>query len=195
MFRTRRRFVALGIVLVAGLSAGAGRAGADADASLRVEVSGALQAPFEAVRETLLDLEAFGGWFPGLTEWGVLSRQPGIARVHGRQQLPWPVSDRDYVVRYRWWEEPEGAFVLEAVALSDTGPDPAPGVVRAEEFRTEWRVERAEQATHVRYLYEGREQPVLARWAAKLGWRGPTGRVIEALAQELRLRSRDAALD
>ena len=52
------------------------------------------------------------------------------ALVYGRQALPWPVRDRDYVVRYRWRDAPDEEFALIAESVTDEGPPPRDDVLR-----------------------------------------------------------------
>ena len=191
MDRTARFYHGVGGVAMAALVLGGtarAQAGAEGAAPLEVEVSGVVEAPLAAVREVLLDLEGFAAWFPALGEWRVLSRDERSARVYGRQQLPWPVADRDYVVRYRWWEAEGGAFVLEAVADPTDAPPPRAGVVRLERVRSEWRLEPDGERTRARYRYRGHPGGSLPEWVARVGWRAHTGRVLEGLADEVARR-------
>lgn len=156
-----------------------------------VVVARTLDAPLSRVRSVLMDLERFGDWFPSISEWSVLSRDGDSAVVYGRQSFPWPVRDRDYVVRYRW--SPTGAevFLLTALALADAAPRSPPRTVRAEDFRTEWRLEPTGAAgaqTLASYRYEGRDEGLFLRWAARLGWRSGAQRVLDGLAEELARR-------
>ena len=139
-----------------------------------------------SVRSVLLDLEGFGRWFPSTAEWRVLERGAGEAVVYGRQALPWPVQDRDYVVRYRWRDEPEGDFVLEATSVTGIGPDPPDGVVRAVAVWSRWRLRAGEGGrTDVHYHYRGDQGGRLPDWVAQAGWESQTWRVIQGLADEV----------
>jgi carbon monoxide dehydrogenase subunit G len=148
----------------------------DVDAPVQVEVTGTLAAEPEAVRAVLLDLEGFARWFPALDEW----------------RLPWPVSDRDYVVRYRWQDSPDGSFRLEAVGRPDAGPAPSGGAVRLQRLRSEWRIgPDAGGGTRASYRYEGESGPLPA-WVARRAWRSQTRAVLDGLARELERRAADA---
>jgi len=153
-----------------------------------VEVTGVIEAPPADVRAVLLDLERFHGWFPAIGEWRVLDRPGGdVARVYGRQALPWPLSDRDYVVEYRWVEE-DGVFHLVATALDDAEPAPPKGVVRVVEMRTEWEIVAAPGGTSVRYRYEGDTGGRIPKWAVRAmrsGWRSRASVVIDQLRAEV----------
>jgi hypothetical protein len=187
------------LLALAALWAAPGRAEGPADAVavpdewLEVEVVGSVPAPLPQVRAVLLDLPRFGDWYPAIGAWRVLERSGDVALVHGRQDLPWPVSDRDYVVRYRWWQDTQQRFFLEAVALVDAPPAPEDGVVRIEAMRTVWRLEASGGQTAVLYTYQGEVGMPLPDWAAQAGWRSQTKRVIEGLADEVSRRTPDAA--
>jgi hypothetical protein len=152
---------------------------------MTIEVGDTLDAEIDFVRLTLLDLEAFKRWFPALGDWRVLSRSESTALVYGSQALPWPISDRDYVVRYRWWTGGDGDFHLEARALADASPGPQPGRVRIERMRTEWRLTAEDGRTRVLYVYEGSPGIPLPDWVMRIGWESQTGRLIDALSSEV----------
>jgi hypothetical protein len=172
--------VGLAIIVV-----GSAPAHADDDELMTIEVGDTLDAEIDFVRLTLLDLEAFKRWFPALGDWRVLSRSESTALVYGSQALPWPISDRDYVVRYRWWTGGDGDFHLEARALADASPGPQPGRVRIERMRTEWRLTAEDGRTRVLYVYEGSPGIPLPDWVMRIGWESQTGRLIDALASEV----------
>ena len=147
-----------------------------------------IEASFDEVRGVLLDLEGFGRWFPRLREWRVLEHDGTAARVYGRQDFPWPVSDRDYVVRYRWWEGPDGAFFLEARGLAHAAPAAPEGVVRLESLRSLWTLKAEGPHTHASYVYWGATAGRLLDWLARLDARGRTHDVLEGLAGEVAAR-------
>ena len=159
---------------------------------LRAEASGSVAAPFTEVLETLLDLDHFPRWFPGLAEWRVLSRDASSAVVYGRQSLPWPFRDRDYVVVYRWWRN-GSAFHLEATAQRNADPPTRDGVLRLESFRSEWQIRPGPgSGTRAQYSAEGPVEGRIVRWLESRNWRRHTHRVIDALAHEVRARSSEA---
>lgn len=155
-----------------------------AGGGIEVVVEGVVEAPMLLVRSVLLDLEGLGDWFPATEDWTVLRREPDSALVYGRQVLPWPVRDRDYVVRYRWRDTPEGEFALLAESVTGVGPAPREDAVRVLRLRSEWRI-RAEgpARTAVRYHYAGDLGGSLPDWVARIGWQSQTGRVIDGLAE------------
>jgi uncharacterized protein YndB with AHSA1/START domain len=187
--RRLRRATRTAAAALALAGAAAADAPPDVDASVSVEVTGTVPAEPAAVRAALLDLEGFARWFPALDAWRVLSREPGSALVHGRQALPWPVADRDYVVRYRWWDEPDGGFRLEAAGQRDAAPAPGAGTVRLERLRSEWRIAPAAGGgTRASYRYEGEPGPLPA-WVWRLAWRSRTRAVLDGLIGEVERRA------
>ncbi len=180
--------LALGLAGGAWLLAPGGAAGQPTEAQSVVAVVGTLDAPFATVREVLLDLEGFSRWFPPLGAWRVLARDEEGARVHGVQALPWPVRDRDYVVRYRGWEDWEGAFFLEATGLPGAAPPPAEGVVRLEDLRSEWRLRATPAGTEARDRYAGSPGGALPEWVSRIGWQSRTRAVVDGLRREVERR-------
>jgi len=141
------------------------------------------------VRATLVDLESFARWFPAIDEWTVIERDADSALVHGVQSIPWPMRDRDYVVRYRWTDRANTRFTLEARALVDALPAPTQGRVRVERLRTRWVLNAAGEATEARYVYEGDPGMPIPDWVMRRNWRAHAAKVIEALAQEVERRA------
>ena len=164
------------------------RAGADVDldaTALVVEVEGDLDHAFDTVKNVLLDLEAFARWFPAIDDWRVLSTTTDSALVYGRQNVPWPARDRDYVVEYRWGTPSDGSFFLEAVSRVGAEPAPPPGVDRVEDMTTRWTALRRGQGPHVRYAVRGTPRIPLPRRAVELFWAAHGNRVIHALSAEI----------
>jgi hypothetical protein len=163
-----------------------------AEEPLRVVVEGAFEASPAAARGVLLDLENFGRWFPWISEWRVLSRGADTAHVYGRQDVPWPGRDRDYVASYHWRSEGD-VFLLEAVGVPGAEPKPPRGVTRIHTFRSEWRIESdGSGGTRARYTAEGPLDGSVQRWLARYQWRSHTRRVMEGLATELERTRREA---
>lgn len=144
----------------------------------------------DSLRDILLDLGEFGSWFPAIGEWRVLEQNSNSALVYGRQSLPWPIRDRDYVVRYRWWTLEDGSFYLEAIAKSAAAPRSPRGVVRIESMTTQWRLRSGESGTETSYTYTGEVGGSLPDWVARIGWESRSDRVVQALAQEVARRAR-----
>lgn len=188
--RSSSRFLArfgLGALVLAFLLGAGAAVAAD---TITVEVVGEIAGSEAEVRETLLDLDGFGRWFPNTKEWSVLDRTNDGALVHGRLSLPWPLDDRDYVVEYTW-SEPEAPFVLSARASADRGPEPAEGVVRVDTMETTWELVPLGERTGVRYEYVGSAGGFLPDWVFQIGWEMQTGILIDALDEEVERRRRE----
>ncbi len=169
------------------------RADATPDGSaLEITVAGDIDADFAAVRAVLLDVEGLGAWFPGVGEWRVLASEPDSMLVYGHQPLPWPITDRDYVVRYRWVTSGLGELQLEASSEVTASMPERDGRVRVDTMRTLWEVSEAGGVVHVRYTYWGSTGARLPRWVMRLGWERRAYAVIDALRDELARRSIEA---
>lgn len=157
---------------------------------LEVEVLGEIDAPPAEVRAALLDLDAYGRWFPNTEEWEVLERSNDTALAYGRLSLPWPVDDRDYVVRYAWSDPQAPEFTLRSEVVRGAGPQERDGVVRVEEMTTTWEVAPLGTGTRVRYVYAGSPGGLLPDWVFEIGWEMQTGILMDALADEVERRRR-----
>lgn len=148
---------------------------------------GSIPASFADTRAVLRDVPGFGDWFPSLGEWQVLERSAAGLRIYGRHALPWPVQDRDYVVDYRWWDDDEGRFVVEARARDDA---PArPGVVRLDVLTSRWTLEPRGETSHARYRVTLEPRGELPRFVEQASWRRESWRLIDALAREVARRA------
>ena len=87
----------------------------------------------EAVLAHLTDFEQLPRVVPRLDRLRVLSRStpsaiagnqvvPGEAVVYFHFDLPWPVSDREYTVRYRWAARDDGTIDLVVSDANTLGP-------------------------------------------------------------------------
>lgn len=155
---------------------------------LVVEVAAEIDAPPEEVRATLLELDRYGEWFPNTVEWEVLERGPDSAVAYGRLSLPWPVDDRDYVVRYAWSDADPPPFRLHAEVAPEVGPGPREDVVRVEDMTTTWEVAPLGSTTRVRYVYTGSPGGMLPDWVFKIGWEMQTGILMDALEEQIERR-------
>ena len=108
-----------------GVSVEIARLGADAP-----WIRGTAELPADAarVREALLEFEQYPRIFsPAVARAEVLERAGSSARVHLVWPYPFPLRDRDAVVRYRWEDLPGGGFRLSWDSDSRSG-DPRKGV-------------------------------------------------------------------
>lgn len=183
--RCSSRFLALLIATLVATSASAEEVPAP---GLVVEVVGDIEAPPAEVRAALLDLDEFGRWFPNTQEWEVLEHAKDTAVAYGRLSLPWPVDDRDYIVRYSWSDPQESEFTLRSEVVRGVGPPERDGVVRVEKMTTTWEVAPLGTGTRVRYVYAGSPGGLLPDWVFEIGWEMQTGILMDALADEVERR-------
>ena len=150
-----------------------------------------LEHSLEAIRRVLLDLERFPMWIRGLVTWTVLARGAADAVVYGRHDLPWPLADRDYTVRYTWTSEAE-RVVLEARSTVEAGPPPVPGVVRLTAVHSIWEVEAlAPERCRVSYTYNGDLGGTVPRFVQETGWKREARELFQSLGAAIR-RARGA---
>jgi uncharacterized protein YndB with AHSA1/START domain len=97
---------------------------------------GEIAAPMERVIAHLTDFEGLVRWVPRLVEVRVIERCTDEAVVYFRFDLPWPVSDRDWTLRYRWRREGE-RFVMIWSDANDRGPPPG-RALRVAPLRGRW---------------------------------------------------------
>jgi hypothetical protein len=145
-----------------------------------------LERPLEAVQRVLVDLDRFPTWIPSLSAWTVLERGAAHAVVYGRHDLPWPLSDRDYTVRYTWQADAT-RFVLEARSTAGAGPAPAPGVVRLEAVHSVWEVEALDPGrSRVTYTYNGDLAGAAPRFVQEAGWKREARQLFQGLDAAIR---------
>ncbi|MSP63372.1 MAG: hypothetical protein EXR72_24125 [Myxococcales bacterium] len=111
---------------------------------------GRMEVAPEAVLDHLLGFEALTKAIPYLAEVRVLRRSEGEALVYFYFDLPWPLSNRDYTVRYRWAHEGAQTVVTTEDA-NDLGP-PATSAVRVRRVRTRWELAPKEGGTQARFV-------------------------------------------
>jgi hypothetical protein len=75
---------------------------------------GRVQAPAESLFRRLSDFESLPHLYPWLVDVRVLERSAESSLVYFRYDLPWPISDRDYVAIHRWRTEPSGTIIFGA---------------------------------------------------------------------------------
>src|SRR5256885_658857 len=97
---------------------------------------GDIAAPIDRVIAHLTDFTALGKWMPRVADLKVLARGEGEAIVYFRFDLPWPISDRDWTLRYRWQRQGDH-FVMTWYDANDRGPPPGKPV-RVSPLRGYW---------------------------------------------------------
>jgi hypothetical protein len=113
---------------------------------------GEIAAPLERVIAHLTDFAGLKRHMPRLAEVRVVEQHEGEAVVYFRFDMPWPISDRDWTLRYRWQREGE-RFVMIWSDVSELGPPPG-RAVRVSPMRGRWELwTTARGTTGARYLF------------------------------------------
>jgi polyketide cyclase/dehydrase/lipid transport protein len=116
---------------------------------------GEIVAPLAQVVAHLTDFATLPRWAPRIAEVRVLERGANEALVYFRLDLPWPLSDRDWTVRYHWGRtgEPGERWVMTWSDANDRGPPPGKAV-RVTAVRGSWELwPRGCDRTFGRYLF------------------------------------------
>jgi polyketide cyclase/dehydrase/lipid transport protein len=82
-----------------------------------------IAAPIDRVVAHLTDFASLGKWMPRVADLRVIDRGDDEATVYFRLGLPWPLSDRDWTLRYRW-ERDGDRFLMTWYDARDRGPPP-----------------------------------------------------------------------
>jgi hypothetical protein len=112
---------------------------------------GDIAAPLAKVVAHLIDFPSLPRFMPRVKELRVLQRGDAEALVYFRFDLPWPIADRDWTVRYRWSQDGERFFMTWEDA-NDRGPPPS-RAVRLSPMRGYWELEQRGNTTHARYVF------------------------------------------
>lgn len=116
------------------------------------EGEGEIAAPLERVIAHLTDFASLSKYMPRLAELKVIARSEGEAIVYFRFDLPWPISDRDWTLRYRWRRDGD-RFVMSWCDASDRGPPPG-SAVRVTPMRGRWELQATPRGTTLaRYVF------------------------------------------
>lgn len=149
------------IALLAGSSSGPVRASEPADwqldrreAGIDVYTRSVRGSPIKAFRGTteiargvdgvlalLGDADGYVRWFPSCSESRLLSRNGSESYRYTVLEMPWPVADRDQVLRAVARRSPgTGVVEIDLFAAPDELPE-TPGRVRVRRARGHWRLE------------------------------------------------------
>jgi hypothetical protein len=119
---------------------------------MRVECE--LPARHEAVLALLLDIPASEKWIPQTKTWRYL-RRPSLSECYYYSELrmPWPVSNRDYVVHLKAWQQPASKVVtVDADVVGGEVPEKE-GIVRVLTSTVKW-VLHPTQNGHTKLVYQ-----------------------------------------
>ena len=116
------------------------------------EAMGEVPSPLAQVVSHLLDFEGARKYIPRATDVRVLEHSTGQALVYYRIDLPWPISDRDWVVRYRYAANGDSGFEMSWSERNDLGPR-SDETIRVQLARGVWQlIATGNKTTQVRYL-------------------------------------------
>jgi hypothetical protein len=134
---------------------------------------GDIAAPLARVVAHLTDFPSLPRWMPRVAELRVIARAADEATVYFRFDLPWPLSDRDWTVHYRWHAEPQ-RFLMIWTDANDRGPPPT-RAVRVSPMRGYWDLTAtATGLTHARYVFLAELGGALPRSVATTtAWKQP----------------------
>ena len=136
---------------------------------------GRVDASAEAIFHRIGNFEGLPKMFPWLDRVSVLERDEHSALVYFHYDLPWPLSDRSYTARHRWWTEPSGTIVLDVEGANELGP-PANGDVQVERVLTRivMRPLAPGTSSEVEYLFRADLAGMLPRAVrAQTAWKVP----------------------
>jgi|SRR6185312_7100913 len=112
---------------------------------------GVIAAPIDRVIAHLTDFAALGKWMPRVAELRVIERGHDEAIVYFRFDLPWPISDRDWTLRYRWHRDGDH-FLMTWCDAQERGPPPGKAV-RVSPMRGYWELFAQGATTRARYVF------------------------------------------
>jgi hypothetical protein len=134
-----------------------------------------IAAPLDRVVAHLVDFASLGKWMPRVADLRVVERGADEALVYFKLDLPWPISDRDWTLRYRW-QRAGDRFVMIWTDANDRGP--APGrAVRVAPMRGYWELTATPSGTtRARYVFLAQLGGYLPRSVAEeTAWKQPLG--------------------
>jgi hypothetical protein len=134
------------------------------------------------VRENLIKVSSFSDWLPNTDVWQVLKEGESEVFVYARHALSWPMSDRDYRVRYTWQDFPDGRFRVTARSSTKLGPPPIEGVIRLKNVYSVFTATPKGDATcELEYRYEGSLGGDLPEFIIRSAWKKEPPTVLMAL--------------
>ena len=110
-----------------------------------IRATATLQAPYPVVLALLLDHTARPKWNSLCQEARVLNNSASEEqqRVYFYYKMPWPVADRDLVMKLLM-SETDGAAIMKGSAVADDSV-PVGKAVRVSKAREEWQIERVDE--------------------------------------------------
>ncbi|MDB4969367.1 MAG: phosphatidylcholine transfer protein [Myxococcales bacterium] len=136
---------------------------------------GEIAAPLDRVIAHLTDFSSLGKWMPRAADFKVIAQGEDEALIYFRFDLPWPISDRDWTLRYRWRREGD-RFVMTWQDAHDRGP-PLGKPVRPSPLRGYWELTATPSGTtRARYVFLAELGGSLPRSVTEqTAWKQPLG--------------------
>jgi hypothetical protein len=136
---------------------------------------GEIAAPLDRVVAHLTNFPSLARFMPRVAELRVLERGDDEALVYFRFDLPWPISDRDWTLLYRWRRDAD-RFVMTWSDANERGPAPT-RAVRVAPVRGRWELAATARGTTLaRYVFLAQLGGSLPRVIVdETAWRQPLG--------------------
>jgi len=146
-----------------------------------------LDAPLEVAKTVMTGFE-WNKWMNDVHSFEILERDDAArtAVLYGRHNTPWPIANRDYVVRAKWEETPD-SFVLNTRGLKGAGPATPRGVVRLMP-RATWAFTRQGEKTRFVYTYKGGAGGNIPGWMVEGSYKTDGPRMAQKMRALLKKR-------
>lgn len=97
-----------------------------------------MKTSLDSIISLMRDYSARPRWDSMCGEIKVLKQETAAETVYVHMKMPWPVSDRDLVMRVEWKQDPvTGVITQHAYGVPDAAP-PVDGRVRMASFTNDW---------------------------------------------------------
>ena len=164
------------------------RDAADSDIKeIRIELD--IETTLSGLMAALHDIDSYSQWVYKMPEAReVLTDRSGVNEVYyySRSDFPWPLNDRDMVVRSTYEQHPTtGVIVSRSVAVPDALPREADNV-RIEYMDITWKITpKPTGGVHIEYFFKSDPGGALPAWLINLALdKGPMG-TFRGLRKEL----------
>ncbi len=114
----------------------------------------------------------------------VMSREIGNDAVHIRLDMPFPISDRDYIVKYTE-NKTDKLMSYKFFAVDDLGVDELDGSIRLINAAGEWHLEETGNFTKIIYTWNGELRGDFPDFALTRAWTTQGNEIINWLAESL----------
>lgn len=146
---------------------------------------GTISAPPEQVLAVLTDLDRYAKLLPHLKKVELLKSGADEFFAYFYFDLPWPTSDRDYTVHYKWKKKGD-SYLVTCVDANYWRPDIPKGVVRIENIRCSWLLEpTSDGKTKATYIFLADYGGDLPEFVKKDAWVGEPMELFKALRKTL----------